>query len=537
MMKRTLPVLMIGIIFFFLSANASSAHATLISADPSPGGNYAASPSSVTLRFNERVEDSFYFVKAFDQTGKPVTMQKAVLQSDHKGLELPLPKLEAGLYTVSYKIISADGHPVSSSYTFALGQPGNMEGPGTNPANTGNVSRDQGSWGRMYGFFQSLAKMFYYLLLIGCTGSLLWKAVSASGQSDRDREWSGRLRFLGMAYGLSLLVWTIFTMRSYAITASPGEWLPFLTCTAAGLSLTAQAVVLALAFPFFSRSNVLPAAAGLAMLAAKSASGHLYGKLGIPGAFLDGLHLAAAALWAGGLLHLAFLLKHRSEDLPREALRFSKWALGSMAVLLAGGAVMTLLLLHELRLITVTLWGKLLLLKIVLVVLVWITGGYLRKRTGAPDPSVTRWKRVFVADLSLMFTILILVSVLTGLSPLPAAKPYAWHEPAEAFHLSAALSPNISGMNRFDAELRPAAAGIQPKSVRLLIKSKTLADFPPLEYELPATTDRDGASGVVGFRYGSDGVTLPFPGHWVLEVRVMDTNDDETVFRGETVIY
>jgi len=102
----------------------ASAHAVLAKAEPPRRAVLARPPGQVRLWFNERLEPAFSTLSVLGTDGTPVTQQAAnVTAGDPKLLQLMLPPLAPGIYTVRYRVLSVDGHTVQSSYTFTVKQP------------------------------------------------------------------------------------------------------------------------------------------------------------------------------------------------------------------------------------------------------------------------------------------------------------------------------------------------------------------------------------------------------------------------------
>ncbi|MDG0808717.1 copper resistance CopC family protein [Cohnella rhizosphaerae] len=107
-----------------LFAPAASAHAVLEKAVPAQDAQLAAGPDFVELTFNERLDGGATArLAVLNGDSKAVASGKPERISQGKGLRLALPKLGEGHYTVSYSVISADGHPVEGAYVFTVGNP------------------------------------------------------------------------------------------------------------------------------------------------------------------------------------------------------------------------------------------------------------------------------------------------------------------------------------------------------------------------------------------------------------------------------
>ena len=104
-------IVLLGILAVGLLFPASVfAHAQLSQATPEPDSNIQQAPEQVRLTFNERMENELYAIKVLDSDGESVRDRIAEMSVNQRELSLQLPDLDDGVYTVSYNIISADGH-------------------------------------------------------------------------------------------------------------------------------------------------------------------------------------------------------------------------------------------------------------------------------------------------------------------------------------------------------------------------------------------------------------------------------------------
>jgi methionine-rich copper-binding protein CopC len=100
----------------------ASAHAVLVGTNPKDGASLATSPHTITLTFNENIgTPAFIAVQSPD--GKKVTTSKAKAV-DHTISATVTDVGKRGRYAVSYRVVSADGHPVEGTfhYTTTTGQ-------------------------------------------------------------------------------------------------------------------------------------------------------------------------------------------------------------------------------------------------------------------------------------------------------------------------------------------------------------------------------------------------------------------------------
>src|SRR5688572_8379600 len=100
-------------------AGGAAGHAGLAASVPADGAALAAPPSSIELRFTEPVTPML--VRLFAGSAAPVTLPAPQGTSDVVQLAVPA-NLGEGVYTLSFRVISADSHPIGGSIVFAIGE-------------------------------------------------------------------------------------------------------------------------------------------------------------------------------------------------------------------------------------------------------------------------------------------------------------------------------------------------------------------------------------------------------------------------------
>lgn len=103
-----LPCLLVG------AAGPAAAHATLLSTDPADQSSIEVAPKAVTLTFNEPVGRPAVVVTAPD--GSRVSGRVSAL--DSKVTADLTGAAQKGTYTVAYRVVSVDGHPIAGESTF-----------------------------------------------------------------------------------------------------------------------------------------------------------------------------------------------------------------------------------------------------------------------------------------------------------------------------------------------------------------------------------------------------------------------------------
>ncbi len=121
-MLRHVAALAIAAMFFAITAPGASAHTMLEQSWPRAGEAVAAAPTSLRLRFSERVEPALTQVSLADARGEAIALgapQPGV--GNRRMVSVPLGRaLLAGEYEVSWRVISADGHASTGRFRFSV---------------------------------------------------------------------------------------------------------------------------------------------------------------------------------------------------------------------------------------------------------------------------------------------------------------------------------------------------------------------------------------------------------------------------------
>ncbi|MEW2015319.1 copper resistance CopC family protein [Rhodococcus sp. NPDC076796] len=102
-----------------LSIAPAAAHATLQSSNPAENSVLDAAPDEVTLTFNQSVSQNFATVTVVGSDGMNWAASDPVV--DGSTVTVDLDGLGAGgEYTIGYRVVSADGHPITGSIPFQV---------------------------------------------------------------------------------------------------------------------------------------------------------------------------------------------------------------------------------------------------------------------------------------------------------------------------------------------------------------------------------------------------------------------------------
>lgn len=116
---RVALALLVGALAVAIPASSAAAHDTLVSMSPADGATLTTPPTKVVLTFNEAVNQQFSVIRVVDASGADVTDGTTTVSGSVVTQQLKAG-LAPGAYIVTYKIISADGHPVSARTRFTV---------------------------------------------------------------------------------------------------------------------------------------------------------------------------------------------------------------------------------------------------------------------------------------------------------------------------------------------------------------------------------------------------------------------------------
>ena len=121
MRRRFLLTLLMGwLVAGVVTAGPASAHASLVSTDPGEGARIEQVPAAVTLTFSEGVSLGAGYARVLGSGGGRVDAGTASVDGDVLTIPLRTGLPDDG-YLVTYRVISADSHPVAGAFSFVVG--------------------------------------------------------------------------------------------------------------------------------------------------------------------------------------------------------------------------------------------------------------------------------------------------------------------------------------------------------------------------------------------------------------------------------
>lgn len=115
-----------------LSATPASAHTDLVSTDPVDGSVLQEAPTEVVFTFSEALLPDFVRFIRISPAGESVDLTVAAIENNVATLNWPVG-LPGGEWTVEYRVVSQDGHPVNGSIFFTYPDAGPTPEPTPTP--------------------------------------------------------------------------------------------------------------------------------------------------------------------------------------------------------------------------------------------------------------------------------------------------------------------------------------------------------------------------------------------------------------------
>lgn len=522
---------------------AAFGHASPIGSMPADGQVLTSAPTELTVTFTEPVTVAGTGNAVLDATGAP---EKAAFSVQDAVLTIrPERPLAAGTHVVTWRVVSADSHPVTGGFTFAVGQatPGAIDVP------TSQAQRE-------LGIARAVVEALRYAGALGLAGLVVFCAFIVPASVRRDEVVERRTRHAAWWFGalavaaavvLAPLTAVWESGESLAAVGQIASWRNGLT-SSAGVAAALVAAGAALALWGRSRASAVASGAGAAVLVSSLLTvGHTR-SYGPPWLVLsaDLVHVSAGALWWGGLVGLGIVLAAGSAlRVPVRAAavaRFSVVAGISVVALAVAGAVLYWRIAGSWSGLWESGYGRAVLVKVllllpVLVLAAWnrlVLVEHLGGRQGADAARDLRLTVTFEAIA--IACVLVATGALVGQTPPPRADTVVTGVPTvqrldldlgESHRVELVVTPARRGVNAVQVSLTDSAGEVvdlpEPPQLQISLED---ADVGPLNR--PLTRTRAG--------HWEGTADLPLAGSWRLTLAVRLNRFDEPVVFGEVQI-
>jgi copper transport protein len=537
--RAALPIFAALLAPALLAPAGASAHAQLEGTAPERGAVVKHEPPAVIFRFDEPVEGNFGAVRVYDASGDRVDEGDAF----HPGGEGPRlgvhlePGLPDGSYTATYRVISADGHIVSSGFVFSIGKAGRAPretvaqltaGSGSGPVTETAFGIACGlqyvaialavgglaflmlawlpaleavggateSWRRAaLAFSARLRRVFLLAAAIGVVSAaagIVLEGAEAAGISGFSALKQSIVREtletkFGTIWGLAALAWIAFgLLAATALRPAQGR----------GRGAWLRAALLAAPLVFVV---LVPALSG-------------HGSTQSPVALdfpVNAIHVGAMGVWLGGLAALLFVAPRGTRELePADrgrllaaALsRFSQVALIAVGAILLTGLIQAYVYVRHLDDLISTGYGRAVLIKFCLLMVLIGIGAHNRRRSlprldriaaggESPGRAGLILRRALRAEVALLLVVIGVTAALASYAPPVSAQggPFSTESTAGPIQLEMSVEPATVGANEIHLYLFDARSGAPYEKVKQLTVSAALPEKSislPLEPQL-----------------------------------------------------
>lgn len=518
----TVLAVLAGMFLALLAASPAQAHATVVRTTPAIDEIVATAPQQVTVEFSEPVSVVAAETGVIGPDGERADAEPAA--GDGNVLTFFLgDDLPNGTYLVSYRVISADGHPVPGGFTFSIGE----RSAAPDPA---DLVTDVDPLVNILVVVNRFLSYAGLVLLLG-PGLLMVAARLRNGDFPPTR---GPRRL--MTAGLGLLAGTaavgLYLHVPYTAGSSlfgfTGPDVAMVLESRFGIAALLRLLIVVAAIPMIRwltrapdglATKLAPAGLAIALAVTWPMSGHATTSPAPPLTMVsDTVHVLAMGMWLGGLVTLAAYLVRRSNtrgvrDLLPE---WSRWATWLVAALAVAGLAQAVIEVGTVEALLQTRYGQLVIAKIVLFGLVLVAAFFARRAVARGDGSLlTRLRRIIAVELAVGAVLLGVSAVLVQTVPASVAVNDTSDQFEAGDRYSVELKDELFTL-RF--ELEPVAVG--ENTAHLYLYTPEGEPLEALEWSAGYGQPDSGIAPVgIGLALLSPNhvqadVALPSPGNW-----------------------
>ncbi|MBT6838497.1 MAG: copper resistance protein CopD, partial [Nitrosopumilus sp.] len=549
-------ILIILLVLSLTSIPFVSAHPFTDETIPNLSSNAPTGTSKVIVYFSEPVELSFSTIKVLDNNGNQIDNKDTDYYQDEKSLIVTTNPLEDGVYTVTTKVLSkVDGHLVPNAFLFAVGDV-TIDPKLLDNQNSVELIFFPEAGARFPGIVGQtivLGVIMASLIIWGTQNKQLIK------EELQQIEIIHHQKFMSIT-GIGLMLIFISNILMIAVQTVRLETSPIeaIQTNFGSIWLIRMVITIILLGIWFGldrkknltkKSQIVMLIAMLALIGTSSLIGHGAASGETPALILDYIHNLVAAVWIGGIFYFVFTLLptlSQLKEINREKMslalipRFSIAFVISIGVVIITGPILMWFLESDVGLITDSVYGQLIILKIVIAAIMISLGGFFQFRVQkngernfqSQKINVHRkLKRSLKVDAVLGIILLGVVALLTN-GTLPAGEiqnvdaqeiiyGFKTIEFTENAKFDIQISPFSSGINTIlvkvsDFENNPIYDSNQIK-VKIANPSKNIS---PIEIPMQITKDNDN----IPVEFQGE-LTFGFSGEWQLEIESQRTEN------------
>ena len=382
------------LIISFISIPFASAHPFTEETIPSLTSNAPSGTTKVIVFFSEPVDINFSEVKVFDSNGDQIDNKDTNYFEGKHSLIVTTTPLEDGVYTVSTKVLSkVDGHLVPDAFLFAVGNvvidPSlfDIERPSEIIFLPEAGARLPGLVGQTI----VLGSVIASLVIWGTQNKQLIRE-----ESDKIEKFHHGKFMSVTGIGLMLVFLSnilMIAVQTIRLEVSPIDAIQTDFGSTWIIRMVITVILLGIWFgldrkKILSKKNQIPLlVAMLALIGTSSLIGHGAASGESPALVLDYIHNLVSAVWIGGIFYFVFILLpifSQLKESKREKMslllipRFSIAFIIAVGVVIITGPTLMWFLESDVGLITESVYGQLIILKIAIASIIIAFGGFLQ---------------------------------------------------------------------------------------------------------------------------------------------------------------
>ncbi|MBJ8050567.1 copper resistance protein CopC [Bacillus cereus] len=516
--------LLIACVFIILISKSTSAHAYVVKSNPDENETLKKAPSIVKIEFDEDIQvSSFNTLFVRDTSGKRVDLKDAHIDKKNKKiLEAGLKEnLKNGLYSIQWKAISADGHPIQGVIPFRVGS-----------AEAGIDDIQVEEMGYVPQIDMIMERGILYTSFSLFLGVLFFNLIMYKGNATPVQSRSKRIIWISL---FGIFISLLFNLPLQAKINADVSWLeafdPILLKETLQLSvfgyvwITQMALISTLIIVTYfavKREKLssfkvwsVPIVLFIGLLVMKAFNSHAYGiRFKDIAVVMDFLHLFAASLWIGGLSSIVLLLRKEDDKWTMywDAIkRFSPWATGAVIVILLTGLFNSTFFIPTIHSLFDTKYGLALLAKILLFVCMGILGiiHYVKGRMRAQQRLGATVKVEFIIGIIVFVIVAFMTNVQTP--PMPPTGPFTESKQLDnGYELTLYVSPNKVGQNTFHITLKDENGQPVTDMEQIVLTTQSL--------DMSMGKGSFKVSAVSPGEYEAEGMYINMTGNWNIHV-------------------
>ncbi|MED3540801.1 copper resistance CopC/CopD family protein [Bacillus toyonensis] len=523
-MRRLGAWLVIACVLIILIPKSASAHAYVVKSNPVENETLKKAPTVVKIEFDEDIQVSHFntlFVR--DTSGKRVDLKDAHIDKRNKKLlEAGVKEnLKDGLYSIQWKAISADGHPIQGVIPFQIGLA---------EAGADDVQVEEMGYVPQIDMIMERGVLYTSFSLF--LGVLFFNLIIYKGDAIEVHSRSKRIIWISL---IGIFISLLCNLPLQAKINADVSWLeafnPLLLKETLQLSvfgyvwITQMALISVLIIVTYfavKREKLssfkvwsIPILLFIGLLVMKAFNSHAFGlKFKDIAVVMDFLHLFAASLWVGGLSSIILLLRKEDDKWTKywDAIkRFSPWATGAVIVIVLTGLFNGTFFIPTIHSLFDTKYGLALLAKILLFVCMGILGiiHYVKGRIRAQQGLGATVKVEFIIGIIVFVIVAFMTNVQTP--PMPPTGPFTESKQLDnGYELTLHVSPNKVGQNTFHITLKDENGQPVTNMEQIVLTTQSL--------DMNMGKGSFKVSAISPGEYEAEGMYINMTGNWNIQV-------------------